>query len=242
MPEIILGSRTIAYTIRYSKRAQRVSFRISPAKGLQVVLPEDYPTQNIDFLLRRRQDWILKHLALAEEVKETIPERHYRHGELLPFLGDAYPLEVSQSTNDKRTSVRHQAGRFWVTLQTDVVPNDFPAATRIALETWYRQQANLYIPSRTYDLAEQHGFTVQKITIRGQKTRWGSCSSNGNLNFNWRLMLAPPGAIDYVIIHELCHLREMNHSAKFWALVEQYCPDYRYWWDWLKIHSHELYL
>jgi predicted metal-dependent hydrolase len=86
------------------------------------------------------------------------------------------------------------------------------------------------------ELAPQIGVRYDRIAIKGQSTRWGSCSSKRNLNFNWRLMMAPPGAVDYVIIHELCHLKELNHSPRFWALVAQHCPDYRRWERWLKVN------
>ena len=96
-------------------------------------------------------------------------------------------------------------------------------------------QAKKIFPERTAYFAERMGVTYNRITIREQKTRWGSCSSAGNLNFNWKLVLrlnwklimAPPGILDYVVVHELCHLKEMNHSPRFWAVVEKELPDYR---------------
>lgn len=102
------------------------------------------------------------------------------------------------------------------------------------LKLWLRNVAKDYIPKRTEELAARYGFNYKKIFIRSQKTRWGSCSSQKNLNFNWRLILTPRNCCDYVIIHELCHLKEMNHSQKFWNLVEQCMPSYRNAERWLK--------
>ena len=87
-----------------------------------------------------------------------------------------------------------------------------------------------------------HGFKYEKVRIKNQKTRWGSCSSKRNLNFNMRLMMAPDEAIDYVIIHELCHLRELNHTPAFWRLVEACCPNFRHWRDWFKKYGASLIL
>ena len=101
-------------------------------------------------------------------------------------------------------------------------------------------QAKKIFPERTAYFAERMGVTYNRITIREQKTRWGSCSSAGNLNFNWKLILAPPQALDYVVVHELCHLHEFNHSPRFWRLVESQMPDYEAWKKWLKIHGSEL--
>lgn len=102
------------------------------------------------------------------------------------------------------------------------------------LEAPYRQAAKEYIPKRADYYAAILGVTYNTITIRDQKTRWGSCSGKGNLSFNWRLILAPPKVLDYVVVHELCHRKEMNHSPRFWALVESIMPDYQQYRKWLK--------
>ena len=103
----------------------------------------------------------------------------------------------------------------------------------VALER-IRQRLNHYAP--------RVGRTPGRVAIRDQKSRWGSCSGKGNLNFNWKLIMAPPGALDYVVIHELCHLREFNHSPRFWTLVAAQMPDYEVWKKWLKTHTEDLYL
>jgi hypothetical protein len=108
------------------------------------------------------------------------------------------------------------------------------------LEAPYRQAAKEYISKRAAYYAKQLDVTYGSITIRDQKTRWGSCSSKGNLSFNWRLILAPPKVLDYVVIHELCHLKEMNHSQKFWAWVESIMPDYPIYRKWLKENGNSL--
>lgn len=108
------------------------------------------------------------------------------------------------------------------------------------LEAPYRQAAKEYIPKRVAFFAGELGVTYGTITIRDQKTRWGSCSSKGNLSFNWCLILAPPKVLDYVVVHELCHRREMNHSPRFWALVESIMPDYPARRQWLKNYGNTL--
>ena len=113
---------------------------------------------------------------------------------------------------------------------------------RTALENRYKEAARSYIPKRVAYYHEMTGGTYNRITIRDQKTRWGSCSSKGTLSFNWRLMLAPPAILDYVVVHELCHLTHMNHSPMFWQAVESVCPDYKTARKWLKEHGNELIL
>lgn len=109
-----------------------------------------------------------------------------------------------------------------------------------ALEKRYRRAAKEYIPLRVSYFHAFTGGSYEKIVIRDQKTRWGSCSSTGTLSFNYRLMLAPPSVLDYVVVHELCHLKHMNHSADFWQTVESVLPDYKIRRTWLKEHGNEL--
>ncbi len=120
--------------------------------------------------------------------------------------------------------------------------SDLTDSQRAALEKRYIEAAREYFPKRVAYFLPLTGGSFQRITIRDQKTRWGSCSARGTLSFNWRLMLAPPAVLDYVVVHELCHLTHMNHSAAFWALVESVCPDYRIHRKWLKEHGQELIL
>ena len=120
--------------------------------------------------------------------------------------------------------------------------SDLTDAQRTALEKRYIAAAKDYFPKRAAYFAPITGGIYQRITIRDQKTRWGSCSAKGTLSFNWRLMLAPPAVLDYVVVHELCHLTHMNHSNAFWELVESDCPDYRAHRKWLKEHGQELIL
>lgn len=120
--------------------------------------------------------------------------------------------------------------------------SDLSDTQRSALEKRYIEAAREYFPKRAAYFQTFTGGEYHRITIRDQKTRWGSCSAKGTLSFNWRLMLAPPAVLDYVVVHELCHLTHMDHSAAFWRAVELVCPDYRIHRKWLKDHGHELVL
>ncbi len=135
----------------------------------------------------------------------------------------------------------------WIARNVAKLQNVAPRATaseksayQKRLEAPYKKAAADYFPKRAAYYAPLLGVTYSRITIRDQKTRWGSCSSKGTLSFNWRLMLAPPKILDYVVVHELCHLREMNHSPRFWALVASILPDYKESRKWLKENGNSL--
>ena len=120
--------------------------------------------------------------------------------------------------------------------------SNLSAVQKDALENRYKEAAREYIPKRVSYYQPIVGGSYTRITIRSQKTRWGSCSAKGTLSFNWRLMLAPPAILDYVVVHELCHLTHMNHSPAFWQTVEKAFPDYKNARKWLRDHGNELVL
>ena len=121
-------------------------------------------------------------------------------------------------------------------------PSPYSDAQQKLLEKRYRRAATEYFPKRVFFYESQLPVHHKKITIRDQKTRWGSCTSSGTLSFNWRLMMAPPHILDYVVVHELCHLIHMNHSPAFWDVVSSLIPDYKECRMWLRVHGQELIL
>jgi predicted metal-dependent hydrolase len=132
-------------------------------------------------------------------------------------------INIKQSFN---LFIRKHSVKFKNNLLLVESPSGSKSSHEEIYSAFLKNYSGKYLMNRTDTLAEKFGFTVNKVFIRGQKTRWGSCSSKGNLSFNYMLMKYRKEVIDYVIIHELCHLREMNHSGKFWFLVEKFCPDY----------------
>lgn len=141
------------------------------------------------------------------------------------FLGKEYPISNVKSG---KACVMFCNDEFLV-----YAPKHNKETIQTLMEEWYRKKAREIFTKRVEYFAPQIGKRVNRIAIRGQHTRWGSCSSKGNLNFNWRLMLAPPEIIDYVVVHELCHLLHMNHSKDFWHSVEAILPDYKQRKKWL---------
>jgi len=124
--------------------------------------------------------------------------------------------------------------RAWIDAQLSRVR---PPAVAVDTQRTWRARAKAVLPERLLELAGRHGCAVQAVSVRSQKTRWGSCGRNGHISLNWRLMLMPDWVRDYVLIHELMHLKRLDHSPKFWRLVEAACPDYRLARQWLRTHG-----
>lgn len=153
----------------------------------------------------------------------------YKSGASFPYLGEEYTLEIRRYRSYVRPGVMAEGNKLVVlTARTEA------AVIEGAVKNWYEDRAKQILPARVEQYRRQLGETIGTVRIKNVKSRWGSCSSKRNLNFNWRLVMAPPEVLDYVVVHELCHLRQMNHSAAFWSLVEEILPDYKRRRDWLK--------
>lgn len=154
-----------------------------------------------------------------------------KHNAEISILGDAYTVS-HESLKMLKPNVHLDNG------VARVFRSDFKADSHVDIAaTFLRKLAKKHIASRAEEFAEVHGFSFNTIRIKDTRTRWGSCSSLGNLNFNWKLVLVPPPSLDYVVIHELAHLKVMNHSNTFWDLVESMMPDYKVHKKILKMHE-----
>ena len=233
MPQVTLNGQAIEYKARASRRARRISIRFTIRRGFELVYPLGVNSPTPEELLASKQGWILATLEkYPRHQKDEQNQQRYQDGSMFQYLGDAIRLNLLECAADDAIRIQNNGERLNFSLPANDSNN--PSVIRAAIEHFYRQQAKRYLPQRTRELAEQHGFTYNRVFIKNQKTRWGSCSDKRNINLNMRLMMTPRAAIDYVIIHELCHLIHMNHSQLFWNLVAKHCPNYQYWEKWLK--------
>jgi len=231
--EMILDGQTVSYVIRRSPRAKYARLEVRPRNGLAVVVPGSYELSRIPALLNKKRRWILDKLAKLGHVSLPSAGAGVRSGYTIPYLGRNLRI-VRRKDSEQADSIRVEGKRLVVSLKSTRV------RLNLMLEGWYRQEAEKLIRKKVDELCPKLGVAYGRLTIRGAKTRWGSCSQKGNLNFNWKLLMVPEPVIDYVIIHELAHLKAMNHSKEFWHLVEQHCPDWRRHRKWLKAHEAEL--
>jgi predicted metal-dependent hydrolase len=216
----------LPYRIRRSDRASRVRVSVDPSGDVEVVLPRRSPASAAPAAIDELRPWIERRLREASAVRAAIAAR----GATLPYLGTQLALAPQQG----RTRV-HRAG------ERLLVPADDERATA-AIERWYRRAAAREIAPRLDAAARALGTTYTTLSIRGQRTRWGSCTARGAMSFNWRLLLAPEPVLDYVVWHEACHLRVMDHSPRFWALVRRHCPDFEEHRRWLRLQGSTLVL
>jgi predicted metal-dependent hydrolase len=214
----------IQYTVRRSARARRVRVNVHAHTGVEVVLPARAPERAAATAIRELRPWIEGRL---DEAREALARVAARAG-TVPYLGRSLELVPQEG----RSRV-HCKGELLL------VPAEDP---RPAIERFYRRAARIEIELRLDRAAALAGQSYQDLTIRGQRTRWASCSASGRMSFNWRLLLAPERVLEYVVWHEVCHLEIADHSSRFWALLGRRWPDYREDRDWLSRHGATLVL
>ncbi|GAP20091.1 M48 family metallopeptidase [Leptolinea tardivitalis] len=220
---ILLGTNYVPYNVRFSSRAQRWRLSVT-ADYVEVVLPEGSRLRP-EKLLREYASWILEKQAALQKRKKRQSKKALPEGQIL-LQGKPMLLEIKPASLTERQQVIHYPGRI------KVVSGKY--APEVILRKWLAREAETAIFHQVQIRAKQMGVHPSRLTIRNQRTRWGSCSTRGTLSFNWRLIMAPPEVLDYVVVHELAHMKEQNHSKAFWSIVAHYCPEYLIHRNWLK--------
>jgi predicted metal-dependent hydrolase len=223
---------SIPYRIRRSPRAQRARILVH-GDGVEVVLPRRFPLSEVAPFVEEKRAWIERTLRRMQETEAELPAACLADGGELPFLGRSLTLAVRIEPNRLREHLVLRGDTLRVALP--------PAADlRRAVERWYRRRAREEVAPLLDAACARAGTTYSGLQIRGQRTRWASCSSSGAMSFNWRLLLAPPPILEYVVEHEVAHLEVLDHSARFWDLLASRSPDWQAHEEWLRRHGHAL--
>jgi len=214
-----LPESQFAYAIRESARRRTLSLELRADGSLTLAAPRGLSHGVIRAFVESRRHWIEAKRALLAQSNAPLTKTLFQSGARLPYLGTELALNVSIAPS-RRAACRCESGSLVLK-----VPHNHEI--RPAVETWYRREAARHAAARLAHFTPQVGRGARKLVIRAQRTRWGSCSARGTISLNWRLMQAHPDVLDYVVVHELCHLLVPNHSSRFWSEVARILPDYR---------------
>ncbi|MCX6097210.1 MAG: SprT family zinc-dependent metalloprotease [Caldiserica bacterium] len=216
-----------AYVLVRSRR-RTIGMEVRPDATLVVRAPARTPVWYVESLLREKAGWIEDKLEKARSQVSLPPRHDFLTGERFPYLGREWPFVVLAFQKTPLT-FDEKAG-----FSLDMTAFD---RGEVAFEEWYRARAHGLLAERVQHYAPLVGVSVPRLRITGAERRWGSCSTSGTVSFAWRLVMAPMDVVDYVVVHELAHRREMNHSTKFWAVVASVLPDYDVRRRWLRDHG-----
>lgn len=232
---IWLGTQDYPYELTKSRR-KSMAIQIRPDGSILVKAPSWVLLREIEKYLRQKEDWIVTTLHRVATAQSIRAEHRWETGERLLWLGKEYLLAVNTDTVPRKDRVRLLPERIVLSVDAETGI----AVKQGILEHWYREQARTFLTAKAEHFAGILGLTYADIRIKAQKSRWGSCSTKGNLNFNWHIIMAPETVVDYLVIHELCHLRYMNHSPEYWDFVAELYPDYKKARKWLRENGNAL--
>lgn len=224
-PEVLLlDGREVPVTVRRNRRARRLILRLDPQTGGAVVtLPWTLPKAAAYAMVREKAGWVLARLK-----RQPAPVA-FADGAEVPFLGEPHRV---RHVPERRGTVRREGGEILVTGGTEHLPR--------RLEDWLKKEARREIAERVRRKSLLLGRAAGRVTLRDTRSRWGSCAANGNLNFSWRLVLAPEFVLDYVVAHEVAHLKVRDHGPRFWRAVEDLTPHAKEAKAWLNRHGSAL--
>lgn len=225
------------YQLIRSSRRKTLAIKVSP-DGVEVRAPSWTSTAEINRFVAHRRQWVEQHLQRFSQLpsRESF-EKQYTEGALFQYLNQDCRLHIQQGA---RHGVELTGDRLQVTLNQRQSTTDPSAVIQRLLQQWYRDQALAWLTPLSHQLAARVNRPVSNVKVRRTRSKWGHCTSRGELQYNWLIMAAPAEVIYYLVAHEVSHLVHHNHSVAFWQQVAQLCPDWKQQRDWLKAHGYQL--
>lgn len=228
MTSLVLGD--LQFEVRRSERRRTLGLTVERDGSLILTAPPGVADDRLERFARQKQLWIYQKLAAKERLSPPLPVRRYVTGEGFPYLGRSHRLQL---VADQDVAVKLEAGRF-------KMRRDEAGRGRAAMMRWYTAHAQPWLTARIDRYARRARVEPTAVTVQDLGFRWGSCGRGGRLYFHWQCILLPPRIVDYVVVHELVHLREPHHTPAFWSAVERAMPDWEQRRRWLADHGHEL--
>ena len=225
------GTQKIEFKVVFRKR-KTLSIEVESPSIITVIAPEGTPKDEIIDTVKKKSKWIVQKLYEIREVEYKKRDRQYINGESFVYMGRNYSLQIVIDEKNKVPVAKLYQGKFRITTYTKDEEQ-----LKIALEKWYKSKAKEKIQERIDYYQRYFKIPPTKVKIKDQKKRWASCTKDQELLFNWKCIMAPAPALDYIVVHEMSHLLHMNHSDEFWKQVKKVLPDYEKRKEWLRNHG-----
>lgn len=237
MPEYKYGNTMIEYTLEHRPEAKDIIISVDWIDGVRVVSPPEVDEIRLREVLHKKSPWIISKWYEFEEVSAPSSPKEYVSGEKFLYIGRSYRLKVEKDSTVIVPSLVFQHGRFNATVSSKLTSKELSDQLRPLFVNWYMQHGQAKLNERLRIYIPKMGVTPSKLQLKDQKMRWGSCATDRSIYINWRIMMAPMKVIDYVLVHEMGHLKYPNHSTDFWQFVRSILPDYDERKEWLRING-----
>jgi len=223
--------------IKVIRTNRRKTATIKIVEGdVHIIVPQHLSQKRIEELIQRKANWIRQKLHLQASIQPIRP-KEYVSGEAFSYLGKNYRLKLSEGDTE---GVKLKGGRFMLEVKSTLTGEARAYYVQAQLAQWYQDHAELRLRDKAERFAPLLGMSPNSIKVKYFKARWGSCSIHGDVTFNWRIIMAPHRIVNYVVVHELAHLKHHDHAPKFWRSVASVIPDYRECREWLKLNGSRL--
>ncbi|MBK8817181.1 MAG: M48 family metallopeptidase [Methylococcaceae bacterium] len=229
-----------SYRIRRSQRVANARIVVKPGQ-VEVVAPLQIPEHRLHHFVQTKRQWIIQALgkmAASSPQQSGFVPSEFKTGETIAYLGQPYPLTLLPSKL-KRVKIEFIAD-YKIHVPEVITPEHHQPLIREALIRWMKKQTQTHVEDYVNHHARKHSLMPRSIAVKTQKSRWGSCGIHNDININWLLIMAPKDVLEYVVVHELCHIKVKNHSSQFWSLVAEHLPDYQQRRQWLKKQGRSL--
>ncbi|WP_296644347.1 M48 family metallopeptidase [Romboutsia sp. 13368] len=240
MYKINFENTIINYSINKKSNVKNITIKVKHPNIVTVVSPKSVNDEFIHDLVVSKSKWILNKINEFKNKESENPPILLVDGDKIPYLGNYYVLNVSKEKDIIKCSLTFNEDKFVAKVPYNISSNEQYIKLRELLINWYLTEGSKLIKERLTIYSKKLNLYPYSITLKEQKTSWGTCSSKGNIYINWKVLLAPLDIIDYVLVHELCHLKYMNHSKEYWSLVSTIFPDYKEKRNYLKENSLKL--
>lgn len=239
MPYFIYGTTTIEYDLEYSQNKD-ISIVIEWQNGVKVTAPFDIDEQKLNSALHMKAPWILNKWNAFNEIADKPAPKEFVSGEKFTYIGRNYRLKVRKTDGINQVRLSFNQGRYISEVPSYYSADDKNEELYQAFKKWYIEHGDKKITDRLAIYTTKMNVAPTKVILKEQKMRWGSCTTNGTIYLNWHIIMAPISIIDYLLVHELAHLKHPNHSKDFWGLIRTILPDYQQRKEWLRINGPKL--
>ncbi len=238
MPTLNYGTTTINY-LRYNQERKDLKISVTIVNGVEVYSPDNLDDEDLNDLLKKKAPWILNKIKELNQVEASIQPKEFVSGEKLPYLGRNYRLKVQREPVTNAELSLYQS-RFIATVPKNWQQSQVQETLEKQLIQWYRHHGAKKLQERSQHYQMLMNVTPASVNFRTQHKRWGTCTPDGDIYINWRLIMAPVKVLDYVVVHELAHLKVQDHSPEFWKIIKSIMPDYEKRKEWLRVNGMSL--